>query len=71
MRVQVGGRIALVADQLMKLFGMPNREQLTKAGFDADAYVAYDRDWYDGSIRGMGVEIGRLLERLRALGYVQ
>lgn len=26
------------------------------------------RDWYDASIRGMDVEIGRLLERLR---YIQ
>jgi len=32
---------------------MPNREELTAAGLDPDAYVALDRDWYDGSIRAM------------------
>jgi arylsulfatase A-like enzyme len=30
--------------------------------------VGHDRDWYDGSIRGMDAELGRLVERLRALG---
>jgi arylsulfatase A-like enzyme len=52
---------------LLKAFGMPTREQLVKAGFDAEAYVAHDRDLYDGSIRAMDAEIGRLVERLRAL----
>jgi arylsulfatase A-like enzyme len=47
---------------------MPSREDLKKAGFDPDAYVGYDRDWYDGSIRGMDAELGRLQERLRGLG---
>jgi arylsulfatase A-like enzyme len=57
-----------ISAPLMKLFGMPSRDELKKAGFDADAYVSYDRDWYDGSIRGMDVEIGRLLEGLHGLG---
>ncbi|MBI3448662.1 MAG: sulfatase [Acidobacteria bacterium] len=57
-----------IADPLMKNFGMPSRTELAKAGLDPDAYVAEDRDWYDGSIRGMDAEIGRLMERLRALG---
>jgi arylsulfatase A-like enzyme len=35
---------------------------------DADAYTAINEDWYDGSIRGMDAEIGRLMERLGALG---
>src|SRR5206468_6826654 len=56
-----------IADPLMKAFGMPTREDLVKAGFDADAYVKADEDWYDGSIRGMDAEIGRLFERLRTL----
>jgi arylsulfatase A-like enzyme len=33
--------------------------------------VSQDRDWYDGSIRAMDVEIGRLLERLRGLGLAE
>jgi arylsulfatase len=57
-----------ISAPLLKLFGMPSREELKKAGLDAEAYVSYDRDWYDGSIRGMDVEIGRLLEGLRGLG---
>ena len=41
---------------------------MEKAGIDAEAYVAFDRDWYDGSIRGLDAEVARLFERLRALG---
>ncbi|HET9480541.1 MAG TPA: sulfatase [Candidatus Polarisedimenticolia bacterium] len=57
-----------IEEPLLKAFGMPNRGELERAGIDPDAYVAHDRDWYDGSIRGMDTEIGRLLERLRTLG---
>src|SRR4029453_7804311 len=35
-------------------------------GYDPDAYVGFDRDWYDGSIRAMDAEIGRLLEKIRS-----
>ncbi len=58
----------VIAEPLLQRLGMPTRAELERAGFDADAFVAYDRDWYDGSIRGMDVEMGRLVERLRALG---
>jgi arylsulfatase A-like enzyme len=61
----------VIKDPLMRQFGMPNRAELEKAGFDADAYVAYDQGWYDGSIRAMDVEIARLVERLRGLGLDQ
>ena len=57
-----------ISDPLLKLFGMPSREELTKAGYDPNAYAAVDRDLYDGSIRAMDAEIGRLSERLRMLG---
>ena len=30
-------------------------------------WLRYIRDWYDGSIRGMDTEIGRLVERLQSL----
>jgi arylsulfatase A-like enzyme len=62
---------AFIQDPLGKLFGMPSREELLKAGLDPEAYVSYDRDWYDGSIRGMDAEIGRVFERLRELGLDQ
>ncbi len=57
-----------IEDPLGKMFGMPSRAELAKAGVDPEAYVAFDRDWYDGSIRGMDAEIGRIFEGLRDLG---
>ena len=58
----------VINDPLLKLFGMPNRADLVKAGLDADAYVKHDVDWYDGSIRGLDTEMERLFERLKGLG---
>src|SRR5262245_10139259 len=48
--------------------GMPSRAELVPAGVDPEAWVSYTRDLYDGSIRGLDAEMGRLFERLRALG---
>jgi arylsulfatase A-like enzyme len=56
-----------IQDPLGKLFGMSSRAEMVNAGIDPDAFVAFTRDWYDGSIRGMDVEIGRIVERLREL----
>ena len=47
--------------------GMPSREELLEAEVDPEAFINQYYDWYDGSIRGMDLEIGRLLERLEAL----
>jgi arylsulfatase A-like enzyme len=47
--------------------GMPSREELLEAEVDPDEFISQYYDWYDGSIRGMDMEIGRLLEGLRAL----
>ena len=58
----------VIKEPLLKLFGMPTREELVQAGLDADAFVHHDKDWYDGSIRGMDVEIGRLMQTLGRLG---
>ncbi len=57
-----------IADPLLRRFGMPSREELLKAGLDPVAYTAYDQDWYDGSIREMDTEIGRLVQGLGNLG---
>ncbi len=57
-----------IKEPLRQLFGMPSRDELIAAGFDPEAYVAHDRDWYDGSIRAMDVEIARLVQTLRRLG---
>jgi arylsulfatase A-like enzyme len=61
----------VIEDPLLKQFKMPNRAELEKVGLNADDYVSYDKDWYDGSIRGMDAEVARLMERLRALGLEQ
>src|SRR5262245_58837702 len=57
-----------IADPLMKLFNMPSRNELEAARLDADAYVDFEKAWYDGSIRGLDAEMARLSERLRGLG---
>jgi len=57
-----------IADPLLREFGMPSWAELAKARLDPKGYVAQDRDWYDGSIRAMDAEIGRLVERLESLG---
>ncbi|MDP6579610.1 MAG: sulfatase [Vicinamibacterales bacterium] len=57
-----------IENPLLRQFGMPNRAAFDAADVDAEAFVSYDQDWYDGSIRGMDVELGRLVERLRTLG---
>jgi arylsulfatase A-like enzyme len=57
-----------ISDPLLKAFGMPSRAELVQAKIDPDAFIDHDRAWYDGSIRGMDTEIGRLVERLKGLG---
>jgi arylsulfatase A-like enzyme len=58
----------VIANPVLRLFGMPTRAELDKAGIDPESFVQHDRDWYDGSIRAMDVEIARLLQSLRTLG---
>lgn len=57
-----------IANPLMRAFGMPNHDELVEAGIDPTTYVGYEHDAYDGSIRGMDDEIGRLVEHIRQLG---
>jgi arylsulfatase A-like enzyme len=58
----------VISEPLARLFGMPSRDELERVGIDAEDYVDFDKGWYDGSIRGMDAEIGRIFERLRELG---
>jgi arylsulfatase A-like enzyme len=51
--------------------GMATVEEMKAAGVDPAVYLAYDKDWYDGSIRALDAEIARLFERLRAAGLDQ
>jgi arylsulfatase A-like enzyme len=50
---------------LLRAFGMPNRSEMIEAKINPEEFIAHDEGWYDGSIRGMDVEIGRLMEFLR------
>lgn len=61
----------VVPDAFLAARGMATRDELVKGGMDPAAFLQYSKDWYDGSIRGMDVEIGRLVDRLRELGLDQ
>jgi arylsulfatase A-like enzyme len=60
-----------VSDAFLAQRGMATPAELAKARVDAEAFLRYSKDWYDGSIRGMDTEIGRLVERLRDLGLAE
>jgi arylsulfatase A-like enzyme len=58
-----------IVDPMRKhYFELPSRKEFEKTGYDPDKFVSMMNNWYDGSIRGMDVEIGRLFERLKQLG---
>ena len=57
-----------ITDPMSRTFMIPTRDELVSAKIDPEAFVGYNRDLYDGSIRGMDAEIGRLVERLEDLG---
>jgi arylsulfatase A-like enzyme len=50
---------------------MPNKAEYLKTGNNPDELLKIYTDWYDGSIRGLDAEIGRLLEALREIGLDQ
>ena len=51
------------------VFGLPFKDDyVTKTGNDPDELLRMFTDWYDGSIRGMDSEVGRLLEALEDMG---
>lgn len=57
-----------IVDPSLRRFVMPTAGELALAGVDADAYVEREIGWYDGSIRGLDAEVGRLTDRLEHLG---
>ena len=52
----------------MRNQGMATLDELAAAEVDAGEFIGYAKDWYDGSIRGMDAEIGRVIEHLDTLG---
>ena len=67
-RKEVAEVTKLIEDPFMRVRGLPTRDEVIKAGFDPAGYVQQETDWYDGSIRAMDVEMGRLFEHLRRMG---
>ncbi|MCP4654701.1 MAG: sulfatase-like hydrolase/transferase, partial [bacterium] len=57
-----------IANPFMRQLRLPTRTELEEAEIDPETFAAVKVDWYDGSIRGLDVELGRLLEGLRQLG---
>lgn len=57
-----------ISEPLLKMIGMPNSSELAAAGVDAASFTQQNLDWYDGSIRSVDAEIGRLISHLRSLG---
>ncbi len=58
----------VIKKPLFQRFLAPNRDELAQAGVDADTFVRHEKAWYDGSIRGMDDQVGRLFSRLDELG---
>jgi arylsulfatase A-like enzyme len=48
--------------------GLPTLEEIDATDVDKELFIQHLHDWYDGSIRAMDVEIGRLMERLEEYG---
>ena len=69
-------RFAAAADQvrphiespLLRRFMAPSRADLVTAGVDVDAFVAHEKAWYDGSIRGMDAALARVVEAIEGSG---
>jgi len=66
--VQAEALVPHIADPMLRSFLMPSREELAAAGVEEESFLAREKAWYDGSIRHMDSNLGRLLERLETLG---
>ena len=55
----------------MKQQKLPSREELEAAAIDPERFVEREHDWYDGSIRALDTELGRLLEAIDELGLAE
>ena len=67
-RENLAAAVEIMEPGLMKSQRLPSVETLAEAGIDADIFLDAEMDWYDASIKAMDVEVGRLLEKIDALG---
>lgn len=52
---------------IWRRLAMAKDHELDEAGIDKERFVSREIDWYDGSIRAMDVEVGRVFDKLREL----
>lgn len=57
-----------IKNPLMRSFMAPSRQELEAAGVDPASFVQHERNWYDGSIRGIDAQVDRLMTTLGSLG---
>ena len=57
-----------IKSPLMRQFMAPTRAELEAAGVDAETFVTHEKNWYDGSIRGVDGQVDRLMQFLDTLG---
>ncbi len=67
-RANLAAALELMEPGLLKGQMLPGIEELEQVGVDADTFVDSEKDWYDASVKAMDVEVGRLLEKLDAMG---
>jgi arylsulfatase A-like enzyme len=72
-RTEHEGRLARLRESIQGFrdvgnTGKPTREELEANGIDIPSFVQHEKDWYDGSIRGMDAEVRRILEAIEELG---
>jgi arylsulfatase A-like enzyme len=60
--------LPFIKSDFMRQQRLPFREELEAAGLDPDRFVEREHDWYDGSIRALDTELGRLLEAIAQMG---
>jgi len=57
-----------IKDESDKNRVMPMLDELKASGVNQEEFMAYNKGWYDGSIRGMDAEMARLMEKLQQIG---
>lgn len=53
-----------IEHDFFRRFELPTRADLDRAGLEMEGWRDHEIGWYDGSIRGLDAEIGRLVDRL-------
>ena len=61
----------LIQAGIRRRLALATAEELAQAGIDADRFVERELDWYDGSIRAMDAELGRVFGKLEELGLTE